>query len=160
MTKVIPFVESHFALAKPLSMEVYYPLLWEPEDAFRIRMRLFPNGCLSLFEDETYAGYVFGHPWKGDHIPLATVIDSLPDQPDHYYIHDLLIGRQFQGKGFGTMLYAVSMAVAYSAGLREIRLVSVLDSERFWMKQGFTTVKEFEYADGVPAKLMVNKVGV
>lgn len=160
---IVPFEESHFDLAKPISMATYWPDLWEERDTYRAKMKLFPEGCLSVFHNEEgkepqYIGYIFGHPWKGNYIPLDTPIESIPADPDHYYIHDLLVDKKFRGLGIGAKLFRRMLAIAWELNLPEMRLVSVLDSDSFWEKLGFKTTMKFNYASEVPAKFMIRKL--
>ena len=157
LVKTEPFCDKHWAPATTLSMPVYYPHLWEPVEAFERRLELFAAGCWSAFVDDEYAGYVFSHPWCGEQVTLGQVIDKLPDEPDHYYVHDLLVGKKFRKQGVGKLLFCRVMAAAQEMKLRELRLVSVLDSSSFWVKLGFETTGEIEYAPGQPGKLMVRR---
>lgn len=147
---VVPFINDHFPLAEALSSPIYYPMgLWEPHAAFTSRLSLYPMGCMSIYHEGTYAGYLFSHPWRGGPVPLCTIINELPIQPDHYYIHDLCIAKPMQRMGLGNQLVNAALDRARAEHLHEVRLVSVLGSDTFWRAAGFDEVYRTNYAPGV-----------
>jgi GNAT superfamily N-acetyltransferase len=156
---VVPFINDHFPLAEALSSPIYYPVgLWEPHAAFISRLYLYPMGCMSIYHQGTYGGYLFSHPWRGGPIPLGTILNELPIKPDHYYIHDLCIAKPMQRMGLGTYLLNAALERARDEHLLDdVRLMSVLGSDPFWRKRGFYEMYRTGYAPGVVGIAMRRK---
>jgi len=105
--EIVPFIESHLVFANPLWIEAYYPDLWEDDAGVLARMKLFPEGCLSLFVDGVYAGWMFCHPWRGQKAPLILspdgaeeLLSPIYDYSDCFYIHDTLVPSNIAGWGW------------------------------------------------------------
>lgn len=116
-----------------------------PEEAavFRERMRLSPNGCFVLQQNDRLSGYAISHPWlQGDPPPLNALLGGLPEEPTTYYVHDLAILPEARGKGAGEVLLAILIAEARSRNLSTLSLVAVNNSAPFWMRFGFESAAE------------------
>lgn len=145
------FADLDWEQAAQLSKPIYYPDLWEPTEAFIIRLKLFPQGCLAAEVDGKLAGYAFSHPWVSDKIVnLGQVIGPIAN-PDCYYIHDVCVGKQYQGLGVGrALVYKIFEINTFPA----IKLVSVLGSHPFWSKMGFHIVEEIKYTNKINGYIM------
>ena len=138
----------------------YVPRLPESFECFCSKFRAYPKGCLSCVVRGQIVGYGISHPWKGNCVPLNTVISDagaglpLPEDPDCYYFHDFSILPEFQGKGLGAALASVGFNIALSNGFREIRLVSVNRSKAFWMKMGFLATRMTEYGPDIDGNMV------
>jgi ribosomal protein S18 acetylase RimI-like enzyme len=111
-----------------------------PEDpqVFAERLRLFPEGCHVLAEAEALVGYVLSHPWIfGEPPRLNALIGRLPPQPTTYYLHDIALLPQGQGRGHAQAMVRGLAAVAAAMALPSLSLVAVNRSKAFWTKQGF-----------------------
>ena len=134
-----------------LARPIYYPLLWEPIDAFSKRIELYPQGGWVAIQDGKIIGYLYSHPWKLDSfVPLGDIIE-LPDNPDCYYIHDLAVHVNYRSLGVGNLLAEKALEIA---NFNVINLISVLDSHNFWNKFGFSIIEPIMYAPNVPGYIM------
>ena len=121
----------------------FYPeQFWESNECYRLKLRLYPEGCLAYTDDQDQMiGYTFGHPWRKDYpiVPLNELNLVLQNNPDCFYIHDVSVLPPHRGKGIGKLLAKTII----SLGLQHydtIKLVSVQNSNLFWEKFGFTAV--------------------
>ena len=134
-----------------LARPIYYPILWEPIEAFSRRVELYPQGGLVAVQNNQIIGYVYSHPWKWDSfVPLGEII-KLPTDPDCYYIHDLAVHVNYRGLSVGKMLAEKVLEIA---NFDRIKLISVLDSHHFWEKFGFKIIEPILYAPNVPGYIM------
>ncbi len=134
----------------------YRPSLIEPPEAFLSKISSFPMGAWGHLSDGELAAYIVCVPGTSNDIyPLGSVTASLPDRPDHLYIHDLAVHPAHRGHGIADRLIHQAEAVAAELGHRRIALTSVQGSEQFWVCHGFEHVRWLEYAPGEPAAYMV-----
>jgi GNAT superfamily N-acetyltransferase len=127
---------------------IYPPELWESNDSFRARLRLFEEGCWACANDKNeVVGYMFSHPYlKGRIVPLNCKDFKLPPHPDCYYIHDIAVLKEYRGRGIAKRLLDIAIEVAMKYNFDEIRGVSVLGTHTYWHKHGFTDVADIHYA--------------
>ena len=57
--------------------------------------------------------------------------------PDTLYLHDLAVGPQWAGQGYGQALRQWLWSQASGRGLRWSALVSVQDTQAYWQRQGY-----------------------
>ncbi|MEF2552342.1 GNAT family N-acetyltransferase [Aurantimonas sp. A2-1-M11] len=115
-----------------------HPGLPEEEAVFADRLRLFPAGCLVL-EDAAggVAGYAIAHPWtEGAPPKLDTVLGTLPQPADRFFIHDVVVAPEMRGQGLAApaverLLEEADTTYASAA------LVSVYGTVPFWTRFGF-----------------------
>ena len=122
--------------------DAIHPSLPEDIAVFENRSALYPEGCLVLGEED-YAGrgnpvrgYAVAHPWRGDIPPkLNSVIDALPQNPDRFYIHDVVVSPDCRGGGHAARVVErlLDLAGSYPAAI----LVSVYGTGPFWSRFGF-----------------------
>lgn len=138
-----------------LEKEAYVPGLRETERGFLRKIQIFPQGCLCCEEEGQIHALVISHPWRGEE---EVEIDAhelvLPDPPDCYYIHDLIVEKAYRGRGLADVLMKQVFEVARANGLSKIVLVAVQNSKEFWEHYGFQPVRELMYGLDVPATYM------
>jgi GNAT superfamily N-acetyltransferase len=117
---------------------VVYPKLPEPAACFEERQRLFPAGCWVLEEESTLVGYAISHPWRFGSPPvIASMLGSLPREPDTFHIHDVALLPAARGVGRARRIVNVLVGAAKTAGVRRLSLVAVDDSAKYWVRSGF-----------------------
>ena len=138
-----------------LEAEAYVPELLETERGFLRKIQIFPQGCLCCEEDGQIHAFAISHPWHGEE---EVGIDAhelvIPDPPDCYYIHDLVVEHKFRGRGLAELLVKQLLEVARGSGLSKLVLVAVQNSEPFWAQYGFQPVRKLNYGLNVPATYM------
>jgi len=122
-----------------------------PEDLsiFANKLALFPLGCLCLQgEQGAIGGYVISHPWRlGSPPALNTPIPTLPEQPNSYYLHDIALLPQYQGKGYARKVLQKLEALCRESGLDNITLLSVGGADGFWRGMGFEDISHLTSAE-------------
>jgi len=142
-----------------LEAETYLPELHESDAAFLQLLRLFPEGAFGYFDADGLCGYAFGAPSiAGTILELRTPLQSIPDTPDTFYIHDVAVALRCRGRGIGRMLATRLLALAAAKGFRRSELVSVQGSAPFWRRFGFQPLYEFEYVPGVASVKMAGMI--
>ncbi len=101
-------------------------------------------------DDDVIVGYLLAHPWSDILNPpeLHNLnLEEMRPSPwgnNVYYIHDVTVLVDYRGSGVGKALVNMFMDRVNSPEPDEIRpivtLVSVGDSQQFWIKQGFHQV--------------------
>lgn len=149
-----PLSENEIQIVSDLADTIYPLEFYEPIEAFASRQKHYPAGAVGLFDDSIIVAYCFFHPWLGDDsvVPLGTVFTAMPNA-DCAYLHDLAVARVYRGRGMGNMLARHVVDQARAAGFKQCKLVSVLGSEPFWTKVGFSSEQAFSYS-GLPATRM------
>jgi len=118
--------------------QVVHPGYPEDRAIFTERLRLYPAGCFALSGETEIAGYALSHPFAKNSAPaLNSLLGTLPEPCDIYYIHDIAILPQARKGGAGAAIVARLRAQARTAGFDAIGLVAVNDSAPFWERQGF-----------------------
>jgi GNAT superfamily N-acetyltransferase len=105
-----------------------HPDLPEPPEVFAERLALFPAGCWMA-----EGGYAIAHPWAGEAPALAARLGTLPEAPDHLFLHDVALRPAARGRG----LLPALLARLEALGLPEIRLVAVRGTRALWARHGF-----------------------
>lgn len=114
--------------------------LYEHSEVFQERMTLTVGSYVLLHQDRI-VGYLISHPYTRDNYPdLNTLIHRIPENPDTWYIHDLAILPEFRGRGMVRPILTQVKELALSKGIKEMSLVSVYGTEKFWTKMGFRLV--------------------
>jgi ribosomal protein S18 acetylase RimI-like enzyme len=113
----------------------------EDEAVFAERLRLYPAGCRVLEVEGRVAGYVISHPWRLYEPPaLNSLLGSLPESPDTYYLHDLVLLPEARGTGAGSAIVETLADHAHTEAFATLSLVAVHDSVEFWRRHGFAVV--------------------
>ncbi|KAG9189336.1 hypothetical protein G6011_06204 [Alternaria panax] len=115
-----------------------HPDLPESNKVFAERTKLFPQGCLGVFDGlGELRGYIISHPIRYREPPaLDQLLGEVAPDADQYYIHDLAILPEFRGSGLAheclsKILETVAKRYATTS------LVSVYGTEDFWGRYGF-----------------------
>jgi ribosomal protein S18 acetylase RimI-like enzyme len=121
--------------------DLVHPAYPEEEAVIAERLSLYPAGCLVLADNHRIQGYALGHPWLLGHPPtLNARLNTLPDKPDTFYIHDLALLPETRRLGAGTTAIRLLAHRAERDGLTSLSLVAVSDSTGFWQRNGFEAV--------------------
>ncbi|MGY8665371.1 GNAT family N-acetyltransferase [Bradyrhizobium sp. UFLA05-109] len=116
----------------------------EDEAVFSERLELYPDGCFMLERArDGLAGYVVSHPWHFKKpIALNVLLGAVPEPASTYYIHDiaLLAGARSHGAASEVVLKLIRRAK--KARFRNLSLVAVNNSSKFWERQGFRTLDD------------------
>lgn len=125
-----------------------HPDLFEAPEVLAERYQLYRNGCFVLEIGERISGYVFSHPWRrGTPPPLNTLLGSLPDTPDIYYIHDIALLPLARKVGAASQIVSGLIKHAKASGYANIGLVAVNKSQGFWERQGFALTDEGDFGE-------------
>lgn len=124
----------------------------ERDAVFAERIRLCPEGCHVLADDEGVAGYMISHPWRRFTPPkLDALVEALPADPDCWLIHDVAVAPQARGGAHaGVMLEQVAQ-IARAGGFAVLALVAVGDAEPYWRRRGFAPAVTPELAGKLAA---------
>ena len=127
--------------------EQMHPNYPERPEIFAERLSLYPAGCHVLARDGDIMGYVLSHPWRAFNPPkLDTKLNALPPKPNTYYLHDISILAEAQGRKRADAVLKKLIDAARVAGLPTLSLVAVNDSVEFWMRRGFEITETPELA--------------
>ncbi len=155
--RIRPMQRGDIAQVLAVQALAYHDLMHESEATLASRLALSPSTCwVAVDADETdaadrrnmhvadyLAGYLFTHPWRiAAPPPLDTVLDTLPDSPDCWYVHDMALAPRTRGAGVASALYAAALASAQSLGLRASALVAVQQSQGFWSRFGYVAATD------------------
>ncbi|ATC97225.1 hypothetical protein PTUN_b0904 [Pseudoalteromonas tunicata] len=102
---------------------------------------------------------MLAHSWNKEQPPK--LFNALPKntEGDILFLHDLAIASSSFCQGIGSKLMKHLVGIATGLGFKEIRLVSVQNSEMFWQRQGFKPLPEKVCKSyGADAQLMWRKL--
>lgn len=119
--------------------EKVHPDLPERDEVFAERIKLFPDGCLALVDEETneFCGYVISHPIRSRQPPaLNCLLGEIAPGADQYYIHDLAILPKSRGRGLAQECIEKLLVVAKQFSTTS--LISVYGTATFWGRFGFS----------------------
>lgn len=143
MINIRPITEDDLDTVMDIQSSAYHPFFQEDRFVFEDRLRNFPDGCWIAEVDGYSAGYLFSHPCQLNAPPnLNSAIESLPKKPDCYFIHDVAINPEFRGMGIGRNLADKAKQLAIENSFKDMALISVQNSEKFWNKMGFKRVED------------------
>ncbi len=129
-----------------------HPDFFEAEAVLAEKFELYRNGCYLLEVSEKPAGYVLSHPWKRGDLPaLNTLLGTIPDDADSYYIHDLALLPLTRGLGAARQIVNALTKHARAMGYGTMSLVAVNGSLPFWEKQGFAVEERPELSEKLAA---------
>jgi ribosomal protein S18 acetylase RimI-like enzyme len=117
--------------------QCYPPSMQEPRAVVLTRIRAARDTALVASGPDGVCAYVFAYASTlGSVTPLDSGF-SVAAQPDTLYLHDLAVSPAALGKGLGKALVARLFEHARSRRLAHTALVSVQDSQAFWMALGY-----------------------
>lgn len=120
--------------------DAVHPGYPESEAVFAERLALCPEGCLVLADAEGVSGYLVSHPWRGLPPALDTLLGSLPDNPEFWYIHDIALLPRMRGQGAASAALSAIAVRAQRADFMRMALVAIGGTLPFWQRQGFAVV--------------------
>jgi ribosomal protein S18 acetylase RimI-like enzyme len=119
-----------------------HPSFPERREVFAERLALAPEGALILEARGTPAGYAITHPARRFEPPaLDTMLGTLTEHPDVWYIHDVALLPSARGQGGASRIAAIVAGEARRAGLERLALIAVNGSAPFWARQGFGRIE-------------------
>lgn len=125
------------AQVSAIAAEVH-PGFPEAEPVFSERQSLCPEGCWLLTVDGVVAGYVLSHPVVLGQLPaLNSLLGSISENADSFYIHDLALLLMARGTGAARQIVSKLATHARNHGFATMSLVAVNSSQRFWESQWF-----------------------
>lgn len=141
--EVVPLDLNKTFVASLLADKLYPNDLYENYESFRSKRMANPDGCFAALDNGELVGYAISFPWDIEEVvPINTIITPHPN-PNGLYIHDVLVDPYYRGLGVGKNLVN---AVLNASKYKNISLVSVLGSEKFWSKFGFVENGTISYA--------------
>jgi GNAT superfamily N-acetyltransferase len=132
--------------------EKVHPDLPESDEVFTERVKLFPEGCFALVQEETkeLCGYVISHPIRYRQPPaLNCLLGEIATDASQYYIHDLAILPKSRGSGLAQQ--CIEKIFAAARRFPTTSLVSVYGTAPFWGRYGFVPA---EIDDALKKKLL------
>ena len=151
--------KSEIKLASDLADSIYPKELEESFETFENKFLFYPAGFLGYFIDGKLIGYIVGHSWKGnDLVPLNYVIKEIKN-PDGFYIHDVAISPEYQGRGYGKELMKAIIELAIKEGFRKFLLVAVNEKSKGMIEKfGFKVSNKLEYSPGIIGYKMIKEI--
>ncbi len=143
MINIRPMAEDDLDIVMDIQFSAYHPFFQEERFVFEDRLRNFPDGCWIAEANGCPAGYLFSHPCQLNAPPkLNSALENLSEESDCYFIHDIAVNPSFRGMGIGRSLANKAKQLAVEYNFRDMALISVQNSEKFWNKMGFKRVAE------------------
>ncbi|HEV7277792.1 MAG TPA: GNAT family N-acetyltransferase [Devosiaceae bacterium] len=143
---------------------VVHPDFHEAPEVLAERQQLYRNGCYLLEVGDRPVGYLLSHPWREGSIPeLNSLLGTIPDDADTYYLHDLALLPVARRIGAAGHIIGAITKHAVARGFATMSLVAVNDSERFWTRHSFVSRDAPRLADKLAsydagARLMVKSL--
>lgn len=110
----------------------------ESDHVYAERVKLFPEGCLALMDDESdeLYGYAISHPIRRRQPPaLNSFLGEIACDADQYYIHDIAILPKVRGRGLAQECIIKLFAIAKRYPTTSV--ISVYGTGSFWGRFGF-----------------------
>jgi GNAT superfamily N-acetyltransferase len=125
-----------------------HPDLPERPEVFAERLRLFPEGCFVLVQDQQVMGYGLSHPWLLRNIPqLDQLLGSIPRSPECLLIHDVAVLPQARGRRAASKLIDITANLSRKLGIPCLALVSAYNTRLLWAQLGFEVVADGRLTD-------------
>ncbi len=124
-----------------IELKVYSGSLYEEADFFLNRIRLAPEFCWVVENQQGVQGYLISYPWAYLELPqLNLVVDRLPKYADCWFIHDCAIMPDCRGQGLAERLLHQAENVAVKAGLHFSGLIALSSAVAYWQNKGYDLV--------------------
>lgn len=118
--------------------ECYTSVAPESVDSLASKLKLAPQYSLVAIRSEQVVAYLLAHPWIQGSVPkLDTVLTSLPECQNLFYLHDLAVGLRARGERLGERLVTEVLGRARTRGFALSGLIAVQASQPFWERFGF-----------------------
>ena len=128
-----------------LEAEAYEPALRVSDAAFLRLIELYPDGALGVFDGARLCAFAFALPLRsGTVLDLGAPLESLPPDPDAFYIHNVVVAPDCRGRGLAVAIVTTLFELARARRLDVCELVSVQGSSPFWEQFGFAPVAAFK----------------
>lgn len=115
---------------------------FESAGSFQSKILGYPSGCF-VAEIDNVVGYVVSFPYILDEIYPINHFYKPIENPNCHYIHDLCIDKNHRKLGIAKKL----LDTVLLSHPQTTVLVSVMGSENFWKKCGFTIMREVNYCN-------------
>lgn len=110
----------------------------EPESVIAARLAACPDLTWVATDEIGVCAYLFAYRSRKGHVtPLDAVFTHHP-QADCLYLHDLAVAPRANSQGIGPALVHHNLGQGHAMQLRYSALVSVQESELFWIRQGYS----------------------
>ena len=126
----------------------------EDSHTFTRMIAVYPQGCLGVSVGGVLAAYVFFHPYRDDVVKPLDHLLVLNGTEDCMYMHDIAVHPRYRGMGLARMLMERVDHETRRGGFEVQCLVAVQDSQDFWRKHEFETVRMIESYGESPAHYM------
>lgn len=130
----------------------------EPEQTYISKMKMFPKGCVGLFNVDLL-GLLIYHPWNTNlDMPVGSLIDNLPEECDCLYLQEIAIHPEFRGQGIMKAFMDIYFDYFHNTNYNILRAVSVQRSLLKLARYGFQVIEAVE-VNGQPAYKVEINVG-
>jgi ribosomal protein S18 acetylase RimI-like enzyme len=126
----------------------------EDSRTFTRMITVYPKGCLGVTVGGSLAAYAFFHPYRDNVVKPLDLSLVLSGTEDCMYLHDIAVHHRHRGMGFTRMLMERVDHETRRGGFDVQCLVAVQNSQEFWRKHGFKTVRMIESYGDSPAYYM------
>ncbi|MEO6919635.1 MAG: GNAT family N-acetyltransferase [Collimonas sp.] len=134
--------DTDIAAVMRIQAECYPTSMLESEEVLRARLALAPATCwIWSSTQQSAAAYLFSYPSNKDAITALGGQFKLAATPDCLYLHDLAVAPSARGRRAANALVAAALAHARVTGLAWSALVSVQQSQTFWVTLGYASVE-------------------
>lgn len=108
------------------------------ESLEKLRSRVNPATSFVLDVGDRIGGYVLALPYPRFSFPDLSRPDSAAFHSSNLHLHDIVIGKEFRGRGWGKRLVRHLIASAQALSYERISLISVGGTAAFWLSRGFS----------------------
>ena len=116
----------------------YLSFYHEEAESFLSKMKLSTSACYGVIEEGRLIAYGISFPWLKDKpVDLNSALNENPVKSDVMYIHDIAVDPDYRGMGLGEALLKRILEESLALGIKELALVAVQGSKRYWVKFGF-----------------------
>ncbi|MGW2183611.1 GNAT family N-acetyltransferase [Streptomyces sp. NPDC001732] len=116
--------------------------LSEGRAALQSRAGASPATCFVLDHAGRIAGYLLALPYPKSEYPDLDRKEGIVFHSRNLHLHDLVVAREFRGRGLARNLLRHFTATAGSKGYEEVSLVAVRGSDTFWAAHGYRARRE------------------
>lgn len=130
----------------------YGDIYIESKEIFHTKLEVSKETCLGGFQNNRLAGYCIGFNWQsGLAVPLHSDIREISHVENSYYLHDIAIHPDFEGKGLARRFMEKSIEIARSRGFQSVELTAVQTAATYWQRFGFKPMAAAEGGYGEEA---------